>query len=388
MRLIATAAFGLEAVVSRELEALGFADRSVRDGKVFFEGDDAAVAKTNLWLRAADRVQVCLGEFDATDFGDLYDRVRELPWAEWVGPEDAFPVAGKTARSQLHHPPTIQKMAKKAAVDALMAGHGVTRLPETGAEVAVDVSIVKDRVVVALDTSGEGLFRRGYRGQAGAAPLKETLAAGLLQLTHWSPRRAFADPLCGSGTFVIEAATVAAGLAPGRLRRFAAERWGRLPPSIWRDARADADRLAAETTYDGPKLVGTDIAPGVLRAARENAAAAGVADLVHFQQRPLAEFASPHDYGVLVTNPPYGRRLEEKPGVARLTGELAAVAGGLPTWSTYVLTADDEFEKTFGRRAARRRKVYNGGIACTYHQYPGPRPPRRPDRDDTDGDER
>ncbi|MEM1063638.1 MAG: class I SAM-dependent RNA methyltransferase, partial [Planctomycetota bacterium] len=333
----------------------------------------------NLWLRAADRVQVCLGEFDATDFGELYDKTRGLPWAAWVGPEAAFPVSGRSSRSRLHHPPTIQKLVKKAAVDALYEQHGVVRLPETGPPVPVDVSIVKDRVTVALDTTGPGLHRRGYRRQAGAAPLKETLAAGLIQLSHWSPGRAFADPLCGSGTFVIEAALMAAGVAPGRRRDFVAESWPAVPREVWADARSEADRLAAETgVTDGPKLIGSDIAPGVLRFARENAAAAGVDRLVHFQQRPLAEFSSSQRHGVLVTNPPYGDRLEAKPAVDRLTGELADVVRGLPTWSAYVLTADHDFEQTFGRKAGRRRKVYNGGIACTYYQYPGPRPPRAP----------
>ena len=381
LQLIATTAFGLEAVVSRELEALGYRERSVSDGRVEFTGDAAAVARANLWLRSADRVLVKLSEFEATDFGELFDQVVELPWCEWLTEETSFPVRARCVRSQIHSEPDTQAITKKAVVEALKRRWPRDWFEETGAEVPIVVTIRRDRVTVALDTTGRGLHRRGYRILTGGAPLRETLAAALLQLSYWEPGRVLADPCCGTGTILIEAAWMAANRAPGLGRGFVAEEW---PASngawngAWKVAREEAADLEIEPP-DVP-LLGGDINPKALKLARRNASQARVETAIEFQQLAVADFGSHHKYGCLVTNPPYGERMGEQKEAEAVYGDLGRLARRLETWSVYAMSAQKGFEKIFAAASGRggqvrRRKLYNGPIECTYYQYAGPRPP-------------
>jgi len=375
MHLIATAAFGLEAVVARELAALGYEDTSTTDGRIAFETDAAAVARCNLWLRSANRVLIRVADFPARDFDELFEGLGVIDWREWLPADAAFPVTVGSRQSALTHTPSCQSVAKKAVVEALRKQHNVTDLPETGPTVPISISLHKDVATVALDTSGEGLHRRGYRTQSGSAPLRETLAAALVQLSVWNRDRPFMDPCCGSGTIAIEAALLGRNVAPGIHRDFVAEAWNSLPESTWTEARTEAQDLVTDP-FESP-LLATDIAPAVLRIARENAARAGVADDIHFQHKPLAEASSAKKYGVLITNPPYGERLGDAVSAGNVNRQLSELFDRLENWSYFVLAADRGFDRAIGRKATRRRKLYNGTIECTYHQFLGPRPPRR-----------
>jgi putative N6-adenine-specific DNA methylase len=374
LTLIATTAFGLEAIVSRELQNLGYADVQVEDGRVRFTGGPEDVCRANLWLRSADRVLVQLGEFEALDFGVLFDRTNELPWEEWLTETSAFPVRGRSVRSQLHSVPDCQRLVKKAIVERLKRFSRVEWFAETGPEVPVDVSLLRNRCTITLDTSGPGLHKRGYRSLTGEAPLKETLAAALVQLSYWNRDRLLVDPCCGTGTILIEAALIGRNIAPGLNRSFAAEKWPRIPQRLWDDCRAAARAEIAPALPE--KLAGYDIAWKQLQLAREAARQAGVFDDLHLQQRPVEEFSSSRHYGCLITNPPYGERLGEQDEVEQLYRTLGQRLKSLDTWSIYVLTSHPQFEQLFGRRAVRKRKLFNGRIECTYYQYPGPKPPR------------
>lgn len=372
--LIATCAFGLEAIVKRELQQLGYEPTLVEDGQVRFQGDDAAIPRCNLWLRCAGRVLLLIGEFEARNFGDLFDRTHALDWEQWLTADAAFPVRGTSVKSQLHSMPDCQRIVKKAVVERLKRAHRRDWFDETGPSCPIDVTLLRDRVTLTLDTSGAGLHQRGYRTFVGKAPLRETLAAALVQLSYWNESRPLSDPCCGTGTIPIEAALIGRNMAPGLHRRFASEEWPRLDRRLWEAARAEArDAIREGLEF---RIVGTDIDAESLRLARQHAAAAGVADDIHFQQRPLAEFSSPHKYGCLITNPPYGERLGDEDVVEELCRELGRRCDALATWSAYVLTSHPHFERLFGRPADRRRKLYNARIACTYYQYHGPRPPR------------
>ena len=375
LELIATAAFGLESVVAREVKQLGYEVRSVEDGRVCFGGPVDAICRANLWLRCADRVLVSVGVFEARDFGQLFDRVRDLPWDDWLACDAAFPVRAKAVRSTLMSTRDCQAIAKKAVVEKLRTVHGGDWFAESGPAYQVDLSILKDRVTIALDTSGPGLHKRGYRSRGGAAPLRENLAAALVQLSYWSPERQFVDPFCGSGTIAIEAALIGRGIAPGRGRSFAAESWPQIDSAHWRRAREEgSDRVER-----GPaqKLIGTDIDEHALDLARFHAERAGVAEDIHFQRLDVGELKSKRKYGCVITNPPYGERLGDLREAESLYRRLASAVAALDSWSVYVLASHPRFEEVFGRRASRRRKLYNGRIECTYFQYPGPRPPRR-----------
>lgn len=373
LQLIATAAFGMEAVVARELEQLGYTDQTVADGRVTFTADEAAVCRCNLWLRSAERVLLKMGEFDAGDFGELFDRTHELPWHEWLPAEARFPVRGKSVRSRLTTVPDCQSIVKKAIVEKLKSRYRRDWFEETGPTYAVEVALLKDRATLTLDTSGAGLHKRGYRTLAGPAPLKETLAAGLVQLSFWNRDRPLVDPFCGTGTIPIEAALIGRNIAPGLNRDFAAETWPRIPRSLWDEARREA-RYAVTAPLDIP-IIGTDADAGVLSLARYHAKQAGVADEIHFQQQPFARFTTKKQYGCIICNPPYGERMGEQEQAEALYREMPRIFAPLETWSIYVLTALPQFEALYGRRANRRRKLYNGRIECTYYQYHGPRPP-------------
>lgn len=373
IELIATSAFGLEAVVARELKQLGYDEQTVEDGRVTFIADEAAICRTNLWLRSADRVLLKLGSFEALDFGELFDQTKALPWSDWLTADAEFPVRGKSVRSQLHSVPDCQSIVKKAIVEHLKAVHGQEWFEETGPRYAAEVSILKDRVTLSIDTSGPGLHKRGYRTLSGKSPLKETLAAALIQLSYWNRERPLLDPFCGTGTIPIEAALIGGNMAPGLKREFAAQRWPRICPAMWADARTEARDLA---TDDLPvPLIGSDIDQRVLSLARYHATQAGVADHIQLKQRAFTDVTNRRKFGCLICNPPYGERSGDLESAEALYREMPRVFGKLESWSAYVLTSHPEFESLFDRRADRRRKLYNGRIECTYYQYLGPPPP-------------
>jgi len=372
--LMATTTAGLEACVKRELGDLGFADAKVRSpGRIGFGADAAGLARANLWLRTADRVLLVVGTFEARDFGELFDRTAALPWERWIGPEGRFPVLGRSHKSQLSSVPACQKIVKKAIVERLRAAHGVVELPETGATSTVEVALRDDTATLTIDTTGPGLHKRGYRAAAGPAPLKETLAAALIQLSFWRPDRPLHDPFCGSGTIPIEAALIGRNIAPGLRRRFAAEAWPAIPEHHWAAER----QRAREAVRPAPemRIVGTDIEPKAISLSAYHAELAGVAGDVHFQCDPFDRLAPSRPYGCVICNPPYGRRVRNSPDVTALYQSMREVFGGMKTWSFYVLTSV-ELEAILGRPADRRRKLYNGQIECTYYQFHGPRPPK------------
>lgn len=376
IELIATTGFGLEAVVGRELRQLGYDKHSTQDGRISFTGDEAAICRTNLWLRSAERVLVKVGEFEARDFGALFDRTTALPWEEWIPADAEFPVQGKSIRSQLHSVPDCQAIVKKAIVERLKRTYRKEWFPEDGPKYAVEVALNKDQVTLTLDTSGTGLHKRGYRKLTGVAPLRETTAAALVQLSFWNRERTLVDPCCGTGTIPVEAAMIAANRAPGLERTFAAEKWPRVPKQMWDEARTEArDRIIAEP-LDMP-IQGTDIDAEVLSLARYHAKQAGVESSIHFQQQAMNDFRTSRHYGCVITNPPWGERMGDEEESAKLYREMSSVLRQHETWSIYILTAASDFETVYGRRADRRRKLYNGRIACTYYQFQGPRPPRR-----------
>lgn len=375
LELIATATFAMEAVVARELKALGYEDISVENNQVSFRADEEAIARTNLWLRVADRVKLVMGRFQATSFDALFEQTKNLPWEAWLPANACFPVQGKSVKSQLFSVSDCQAIVKKAIVERLKQKYRRQWFAEDGPLFPIEVALLKDVVTLTIDTSGEALHKRGYRQLVSQAPLRETMAAGLISLSFWHPDRPFLDPFCGSGTLPIEAALIGRNIAPGLRRNFAAEQWPRLPRKIWQRARQEAE---AAIDWERPlEIMGTDVDGEILKAARQNAKRAGVFDDIHLQQMPVSEVRSSKRYGVMITNPPYGERLSDRQGVVQLYKELAATIEPLNTWSFYILTAFPEFERVFGRVADRRRKLYNGDLLCQYYQFYGPRPPKQ-----------
>ncbi|HXC51369.1 MAG TPA: class I SAM-dependent RNA methyltransferase [Candidatus Limnocylindrales bacterium] len=372
--LVATSTFGLEAVVMRELEALGYPATSTQTGRIEFRGDEHAVARANLRLRSADRVLVRIAQFPAADFDALFDSVQAIEWEDWIGPADAFPVSGRSVKSTLSSVPAVQRTVKKAIVERLLDAYGASSLPETGATFPIEVALLKDTATLLLDTSGDGLHKRGYRDLVGAAPLRETLAAGLVDLSFWKRGKPLIDPFCGSGTIAIEAAMLGRNIAPGVSRSFIAEDWPMFDEDIWTRAHEEARDL--ELPDLGERILATDIDNEALSLARRHAERAGVAADIHFQRLPFSEVSSSQQYGCIVTNPPYGVRLEERRDVLELYESMPAVFSRLATWSFFVLTSWPDFERVIGRRADRRRKLYNAQIECTYYQFHGPRPGR------------
>lgn len=375
LELIATATFAMEAVVARELKALGYEDISVGNNQVSFRADEEAIARTNLWLRVADRVKLVMGRFQATSFDALFEQTKNLPWEAWLPANACFPVQGKSVKSQLFSVSDCQAIVKKAIVERLKQKYRRQWFAEDGPLFPIEVALLKDVVTLTIDTSGEALHKRGYRQLVSQAPLRETMAAGLISLSFWHPDRPFLDPFCGSGTLPIEAALIGRNIAPGLRRNFAAEQWPRLPRKIWQRARQEAE---AAIDWERPlEIMGTDVDGEILKAARQNAKRAGVFDDIHLQQMPVSEVRSSKRYGVMITNPPYGERLSDRKGVVQLYKELAATIEPLNTWSFYILTAFPEFERVFGRVADRRRKLYSGDLLCQYYQFYGPRPPKQ-----------
>lgn len=374
--LIATCGAGLEALVGKELRALGI-ECTVENGRARFKGDLETIAKTNLWLRVADRVKIVIGEFNAFTFDQLFEGVKALPWEKFLALDSTFPVAGKSIKSKLFSTPDVQAITKKAIVEKMKQVYHRPNsyvLPETGPLFKIEVGLLKDRAMITLDTTGPSLFKRGYRLEKGGAPLKENLAAALVQLTNWRPDMPFVDPVCGSGTICIEAALIAANIAPGFNREFTCETWPMMTPDIFEKVRAQADELA---NYDiEVDIQGTDIDHRLIEIAKENALEAGIADMITFKQMALKDFTTEKEYGVMVANPPYGERLSDEKGVHRLYQEMGQIFGPLKTWSKYILTSDLGFETYYGQKATKKRKLYNGALRTDLFQYWGQRKPR------------
>ncbi|GAB6179537.1 class I SAM-dependent RNA methyltransferase [Desulfotomaculum defluvii] len=373
IELIATATFGLESVVAHEVKKLGY-DVMVENGRVTFFGDEMAICRTNLWLRSADRVLIKMGEFKATSFEELFQQTKALPWPDWLPVNANFPVEGKSIKSQLHSVPDCQAIVKKAIVEKMKQTYKKDWFDETGPRYKIEVALLKDIATITIDTSGVGLHKRGYRKLSAQAPLKETLAAGLLSIARWYPDRPLLDPFCGSGTIPIEAALIGHNIAPGIGRNFVAEEWPIIPKEVWQTARKEA--LESEIRDAKLRIYGTDIDDEVLSLARYHAKQANVEDSIHFQRVPVANVRTKQKYGSVITNPPYGQRLGEIAEVKKLTEELGRSYSYLENWSCFVISAFDQFEQHFGKKADKKRKLYNGRVECNYYQYLGPRPPR------------
>jgi 23S rRNA (guanine2445-N2)-methyltransferase / 23S rRNA (guanine2069-N7)-methyltransferase len=372
--LLATTIMGLESVLSRELTDLGYENKIPTDGRVRFHGDELAICEANVWLRTAGRVLLVVDRFEAKDFDTLFERTKSAEWERWIPPMGSFHVRGRSVKSDLSSVPACQRTVKKAIAERLLKAHDVSELPESGETYDVEISLVKNEAILTLDTSGSGLHRRGYRRLVGEAPLRETIAAGLILLSFWKPGRPLIDPFCGSGTIPIEAAMIGRNIAPGLKREFAAEAWTTFPRELW-----DQTRRVAKTRIEPEleeRIVGTDISEEALNLARYHARRAGVEGDIHFQRREFSELLSKRAYGCVVTNPPYAMRMGEWDEVAELYESMPNILRRLKTWSHFIFTAYPEFERLVGQQADRRRKLYNSRIECTYFQYYGPRPPR------------
>jgi len=374
-QLIATAAFGIEAVVGRELKKLGYTDQLVENGRVTFAGDESAICRANLWLRTADRVLVKMGEFKALTFEELFEGTKALPWDEWIPENAEFPVTGKSVDSKLASVPDCQAIVKKAVVEKLKQKYRCEWFEETGPLYKIEVSLLKDVATLTLDTSGAGLHKRGYRKLVSGAPLKETLASALIMISRWNPDRILLDPFCGSGTIPIEAALIGKNIAPGINRGFAAEGWPQVPAKLWEMAREEARDL--QNRDRELRIQGSDIDDDMMSLARYHAKQAGVDKDIHLQRMPMENISSRYKYGFIICNPPYGERLNEMREVERLYRRMGEIFRTFDTWSYYILTSHPEFERLFGRKADKKRKLYNGRIQCNYYQYFGPPPPKK-----------
>ena len=377
IELVAPCHFGMEAVLKREILDLGYEISQVEDGRVTFLGDLEAVAYANVFLRTTERILIKVGKIHAETFDELFEGTKALPWEDFIPEDGKFWVAkANSIKSKLFSPSDIQSIMKKAMVERLKTVYHRERFEETGAEYPIRISILKDEVLIGLDTSGVSLHKRGYRQMTAPAPITETLASALILFTPWKKDRILVDPFCGSGTFPIEAAMLAANMAPGMKRHFLAEKWENLIPiRHFQDAKeeaADLVDLSVETDIQG-----YDIDGEIIKAARANAKMAGVDHLIHFQQRPLSELSHPKKYGFVITNPPYGERLEEKKNLPALYKEMGDAFRRLDSWSEYVITAYEDAEKYIGRKADKNRKIYNGMMKTYFYQFLGPRPPKR-----------
>ena len=376
IELIATATFGLEAVVRREIENLGYKILKSEDAKITYLADERGIVRSNLFLRCADRILVKMGEFEAKTSEDLFQQTRALPWEEWIPPDGKFTVNCTTVKSVLRSEPACQKTVKKAIVERLKTYYEVNWFEETGASYPLRVFLNKDEVTIGIDTSGESLHKRGYRVLSSKAPITETLAAAMILLTPWKADRILVDPFCGSGTIPIEAAMIAANIAPGMNRTFTAQTWTNLiPKELWDDCFEEAKEMV--NTDIETNIQGYDIDGEIIRAARDNAKRAGVDHLIHFQQRPVSELKNPKKYGFVITNPPYGERLEEKAALPKLYHEIGEAFAGLDCWSEYLITSYEDTERSIGKKADKKRKIYNGMLRTNLYQYIGPKPPRR-----------
>lgn len=375
--LIAPCHFGLEAVLKKEIYDLGYEITEVEDGRVSFEGDAEAICRANVFLRTAERVLLKIGKFRAVTFDELFEGIKALPWENYIPEDGKFWVTkASSIKSKLFSPSDIQSIAKKAMVERLKQEYRVDWFAENGAAYPVRIFLLKDEVTVTLDTSGESLHKRGYRTLSSKAPITETLAAALILLTPWRKDRILVDPFCGSGTFPIEAAMIAANMAPGMNREFLAEQWTNLiPKQLWYDTVSEAEELV-DTDIE-VNIQGYDIDGEIVKAARENAKRAGVEELIHFQQRPVEQLNHPKKYGFVITNPPYGERLEEKAALPGLYQQIGDAYRRLDDWSMYLITSYEDAPKYIGKKADKNRKIYNGMLKTYFYQFMGPKPPKR-----------
>ncbi len=374
MQLIATTSFGIEAVVGRELKWLGYDDQMVENGRVTFAGDEAAICRSNIWLRSADRILIKIGEFKALTFDELFEGTKALPWDKWLPENAEFPVDGRSVDSKLASVSDCQAIVKKAIVEKLKLKYKKQWFDESGPLYRIEVGLLKDVATLTIDTTGTGLHKRGYRTLSTGAPLKETLAAAMLMISRWKPDRALIDPFCGSGTIPIEAALIAGNIAPGSKRSFTAESWHQVPAKLWTMAREEAADKVRKTA--DLRIHGSDIDADVISIARYHAKQAGVADDIHLQRLPLSDISSRYKYGFIICNPPYGERLGETEEIENLYKELGRVYKRFDTWSLYALSSNNRFETFIGRKADKKRKLFNGRIQCNYYQFYGPPPVR------------
>ena len=375
--LIAPCHFGLEAVLKKEILDLGYEISLVEDGRVTFIGDDEAICRANVFLRTAERVLLKAGSFKAETFEELFQGTRNIPWEDFIPEDGKFWVAkASSIKSKLFSPSDLQSIMKKAMVERLKNRYGVTWFPENGASYPLRVFLYKDMVTVGIDTSGESLHKRGYRTLTSKAPITETLAAALILLTPWNRDRILVDPFCGSGTFPIEAAMMAANMAPGMNRSFLAEEWRNvIKRKRWYEAMDEAGDLVEEDVQ--VDIQGYDVDGDIVKAARTNAQSAGVDHMIHFQQRPVSALSHPKKYGFIISNPPYGERIEEKENLPALYREIGERFAALDAWSMYLITSYEDAQKYIGRKADKNRKIYNGMLKTYFYQFMGPKPPRR-----------
>ena len=369
--------FGLEAVLKREIYDLGYEITKVEDGRVTFEGDEEAICRANIFLRTAERVMIQVGRFKATTFEELFQGIKNLPWEEYIPEDGKFWVKkASSINSKLFSPSDIQSIAKKAMVERMKQKYHKEWFKEDGAAYPVRIFLLKDEVTVALDTSGDSLHKRGYRTMTSKAPLTETLAASLIMLTPWRKDRILVDPFCGSGTFPIEAAMIAANIAPGMNRDFTAEEWtNMIDRKLWYECVKEAEDMIDTTVK--VDIQGYDIDGDVIKAARENAKRAGVEHMIHFQQRAVADLRHPKKYGFIITNPPYGERLEDKADLPELYTQIGQAYQRLDSWSMFLITSYTDTEKYIGRKADKNRKIYNGMLKTYFYQFLGPKPPKK-----------
>ena len=375
--LIAPCHFGMEAVLKKEITDLGYDITLVEDGRVTFLGDDEAICRANVFLRTAERVLLKVGSFHADSFEELFQATKKIPWEEYIPADGKFWVAkASSIKSKLFSPSDIQSIMKKAMVERMKGAYKVEWFEENGASYPLRVFLYKDQVTVGIDTTGDSLHKRGYRTLTSKAPITETLAAALIMLTPWNKDRILVDPFCGSGTFVIEAAMMAANIAPGMNRSFLSEDWKNIiPRKCWYDTMDEANDLVDNDVK--VDIQGYDIDPEIVKAARTNAESAGVDHLIHFQQRSVEALSHPKKYGFIITNPPYGERLEEKENLPKLYRQIGERYAALDAWSLYMITAFEDAERYIGRKADKNRKIYNGMMKTYFYQFMGPRPPKR-----------
>jgi putative N6-adenine-specific DNA methylase len=369
--LIATATFGVESIVAQELKSLGYQDAKTENGRISFTGDALDIARANIGLRSADRVLIKMASFKAIDFEELFQGTLAVRWEDFIPPDGKMHVVGKSHKSLLSSVPDCQSIVKKAVVEAMKRRYRRTRFEESGPLYRIEVALLSDIATLTLDTSGPGLHKRGYRLDSGVAPLRETLAAALVALSRWKPDREFADPFCGSGTIAIEAALMGRNVAPGLRRSFVSEEWPHMPKRVWLEARQEARSAIREVPF---RILASDGDASVLKIAEQNATRAGLAEYISFQRRTIEEFSSSRKYGCIVCNPPYGERTGRAAEVEKIYRTMGEVFSRLGAWSLFALSPHPSFEKLFGRKAQKKRKLYNGTILCHLYQYLGPLP--------------
>ncbi|KQL35720.1 MULTISPECIES: class I SAM-dependent RNA methyltransferase [Bacillaceae] len=370
-KLVATSAMGLESIVADEVKALGY-ETTTENGKIYFEGDERAIAKANIWLRVADRVKIVVAQFPAKTFDELFEKTKAIQWEKFLTVDAAFPVQGKSVKSTLFSVPDCQAIVKKAIVERLkLAYKRIGFLDESGATYKIEISILKDIATITIDTSGVGLHKRGYRQEQGEAPLKETLAAALVKISKWNPDRPFVDPFCGSGTIPIEAAMIGQNIAPGFNRDFHSESWSWISKTIWDDVRNEAEDLAR---YDQElQIIGSDIDHKMIQVAEQNSFESGFGDIITFKQMQASDFSTTVTDGVMIGNPPYGERIGEVEVIEKAISDLGYLMEKYPTWSVYMLSSMENFEQLYGKRATKKRKLFNGFIRTDYYQFWGKR---------------